>query len=116
RCPVAADLREITAGRLEAARIGHRHLQALHLRLQSPDLLQVLVLPEGGLDGAADGRHVLAGGEEESDRAVAQLELAQDRLRWTIYHADHVLEPVTHVEGPHALALRIDAPPAPPAP
>src|SRR5215471_12857489 len=37
--PVTADLREITARRLEAPRVGHRHLEARHLRLEPANLL-----------------------------------------------------------------------------
>src|SRR5215471_20827747 len=106
--PVAADLREITAWRLEAPRVGDRHLETRHLRLEPADLFQILVLAEGGLDGAPDGRHVLAGGEEEGDRPVAKLELAQDGLGRSVDHAHHVLEPVAYVEGHHALPLGID--------
>src|SRR5229473_3298443 len=65
RRAIAADPGEVAAGRREALRVLDGHLEARHLRLESADLLQVLVLAERGLDGAPDGRHVLARGEEE---------------------------------------------------
>jgi hypothetical protein len=106
---VAADAREVAAGRVKAAAVGHRHLEALHVGLERLDALHVLVLAEGGLDDAPDGGQVVAGREQERDRAVAQLELARDRLGRAVHHPLHVVEPVAHVEGHHALALGIDA-------
>ena len=106
---VAADAREVAAGRVEAAAVGHRHLEARHVGLERLDALHVLVLAERGLDGAPDRRQVVAGREQERHRAVAQLELARDRLGRAVHHPLHVVEPVAHVEGHHALALGIDA-------
>ena len=106
---VAADAREVAAGRDEALAVGHRHLEALHVGLERLDALHVLVLAERGLDDAPDRREVVAGREQERHRAVAQLELARDRLGRAVHHPLHVVEPVAHVEGHHALALGIDA-------
>ena len=115
RGAVAADAREVAARRLESAAVGQRRLEARHLRLEAADLLEVLVLAERRLDRAPDGRHVLPRRQQERDGAVAQLELAQDRLRRAVHDAHHVLEAVADVEGHDALALGVDAAPARPA-
>src|SRR5712691_62894 len=85
RHTIAAYPREITAGRREALPVLHGNLEARDLCLQSADLLQVLVLAERGLHRAPYRGHVLARGEQERHRAIAQLELAQHGLGRAIH-------------------------------
>src|SRR2546425_11184329 len=68
----------------------------------------VLVLAEGRLDPPPEGLGRRAGGEEERGGAVAELELALDRLRRAVHDAEEVLDAVARVEGDHALALGVD--------
>ena len=79
--PVAADPGEVAARGLVGLGLGQRPLGLGDLGLQPADLLEVLELGERGLDDAPDGRLVAHGLEQERRRAVAQPELALDRLR-----------------------------------
>src|SRR5882724_689865 len=115
RHSITADAREVAAGRLEAPAVRHGHLEARDLGFEAADLLEVLVLPERRLDRPPDGRHVLSRRQQQRDRAVAELELAQDRLGRAVHHTHHVLEAVADVEGHDALALGVDAAAARPA-
>src|SRR3989441_12844927 len=61
----------------------------------------VLVLAERRLDPPPEGLRRRAGGEEERGGAVAELELALDRLRRAVHDAEEVLDAVARVEGDH---------------
>jgi hypothetical protein len=111
--PVASDPGEIAAGRPEAARVLHRHLELGDLGLEPADAPEILVLAERGLHGAADRRHVVAAAQEQGHRPVAQLELAHHRLRRAVHHAANVVHPVANIEGNNALAFGIDTAAAP---
>src|SRR5262249_54462805 len=108
----APDPREVAARRAEAARVFQRDLEPLHIHVEPADLLQVLVLPERRLDGPPDRREVLSRRQEERDRAIAQLELARDRLGGAVGRAGHVAASGAHGAAPARLCLSGE--PAPP--
>src|SRR5207253_3801073 len=87
RAPVAADAGEVAAGRLVDARALERVLQRADLGLHLADALEVLVLAERRLDAAAQQLGRRAGAEQQRGGAVAELELALDRLGRPVDHA-----------------------------
>src|SRR5439155_203715 len=87
----AADALEVAARRLVALDLREGRLEGLDLRLQLADALEVLVLAERRLDPPPEGLGRRAGGEEERGGAVAELELALDRLGRAVHDAQEVL-------------------------
>src|SRR5437867_3702018 len=108
RAPVASDALEVAARRLVALDLREGRLEGLDLRLQLADALEVLVLAERRLDPPPEGLGRRAGAEEERGGAVAELELALDRLGRAVHDAQEVLHAVARVQGDHALALGVD--------
>src|SRR2546425_6934917 len=68
----------------------------------------VLVLAERRLDPPPEGLGRRTGAEEERGGAVAELELALDRLGRAVHDAQEVLHAIARVQGDHALALGVD--------
>ena len=113
---VAADAREVAARRVEA--LGRRPPPSRGSRTSASSRGCCFRFWYWPNDDSTVRRIVamsLPVAEQERDRAVAQLELARDRLGRAVHDPHHVLEPVAHVEGHHALALGIDAAAARPA-
>src|SRR2546427_448508 len=108
RAPVAPDAREVAARRRVALDLREGRLEGPDLALHLTDALEVLVLAERRLDPPPEGLRRRAGGEEKRGGAVAELELALDRLRRAVHDAEEVLDAVARVEGDHALALGVD--------
>src|SRR6058998_15907 len=108
RAPVASDALEVAARRLVALDLREGRLEGLDLRLQLADALEVLVLAERRLDPSPEGLGRRAGAEEKRGGAVAELELALDRLGRAVHDAQEILHAVARVQGDHALALGVD--------
>ena len=106
--PIAADPLEVAARGRIAAKLLERGLERAHVGLHLADALEVLVLAERRFDPPAQRVRRGAGGEQERDRPVAELELALDRLRRAVDHPQQIVEPVPGVEGDDARPLGID--------
>ena len=107
--PVAPDPVEVAARGLVRLGLGQGPLGLGQLRLQPADLAEVLELGERGLDDAPDRRLVAHGLEQERRRAVAEPELAFDRLGRAVDDGQDVGHAVAGVERDDALAHGVDA-------
>src|SRR5439155_2705018 len=86
RAAIAADAREVAARRLVDTRALERILQRAHFRFHLSNPLEVLVLAERRLDPLAQQFGRRASAEQQRGRAIAELELALDRLRRPVHH------------------------------
>src|SRR5205814_623657 len=109
RAAIPADAREVATRRLVDVGALRRVFQRADFRLHLPDLLEVLILAEGRFDARAQELGRRAGAEQERDRAIAELELALDRLGRAVHDAQQILEPVARIQRDHALPLGVDA-------
>src|SRR5256885_1526540 len=112
RAPVAPDALEVAARRRVALDLRERRLEGLDLGLHLTDAPEVLVLAERRLDPPPEGLGRRAGAEEQRGGAVAELELALDRLGRAVHDAQEILHAVARVEGDDAPALGVDPAPA----
>src|SRR5206468_8512491 len=108
RASVAADALKVTARGGIAPQLLERGLESVDVGLDLANALEILILAERRLDAPAQGLRGGAGREKERHRAVAELELALDRLGRAIDHPENVLESVAGVERDDTRALGID--------